>query len=51
MSKNKAPSEVKSQNISEGLTIDKKTVVSILCVLLGVLVFVGILTQVVFSNI
>lgn len=38
----------KIQNVpSEGLSIDKKTVVSILSVLLGVLVFVGIMTQVV----
>ena len=47
MSKKEVSAEVKNQNTSEGITIDKKTIVSILCVLLGVLVFVGILTQVV----
>jgi len=40
-------SETKPQKSSEGLSIDKKTVASILCVLAAVLVFVGILTQVV----
>ena len=47
MSKKTAAADVKETKVSEGLTIDKKTVASILCVLLGVLVFVGILTQVV----
>ena len=47
MSKKTASADVQETKVSEGLTIDKKTVVSILCVLLGVLVFVGILTQVV----
>ena len=47
MSKKTASADVQEHKVSEGLTIDKKTVVSILCVLLGVLVFVGILTQVV----
>ena len=47
MSKKTASADVKETKVSEGLTIDKKTVASILCVLLGVLVFVGILTQVV----
>ncbi len=44
---NKNSSEIKQTAPSEGLSIDKKTVFSIVAVLLGVLVFVGILTQVV----
>lgn len=47
MSEKEVFSEAKPQKSSEGLSIDKKTVVSILCVLAAVLVFVGILTQVV----
>lgn len=47
MSEKEVFSEAKPQKSSEGLAIDKKTVVSILCVLAAVLVFVGILTQVV----
>lgn len=40
-------SEVNKKTQSEGLSIDKKTVFNIVAVLLAVLVFVGILTQVV----
>ena len=40
-------SDIKQNSQSEGLSIDKKTVFSIVAVLLGVLIFVGILTQVV----
>lgn len=47
MSEKEISAENKQQKASEGLTIDKKTVVSIICVLAAVLVFVGILTQVV----
>lgn len=47
MSGNEVSSEAKPNKSPEGLSIDKKTVVSILCVLAAVLVFVGILTQVV----
>lgn len=47
MASNNVSPEAKTQKNSEGLTIDKKTVISILCVLAAVLVFVGILTQVV----
>lgn len=47
MAKNKVAPQTKPEKASEGLTIDKKTVVSILCVLAAVMVFVGILTQVV----
>lgn len=39
--------DVKQNTKSEGLSIDKKTVFSIVAVLLGVLLFVGILTQIV----
>ncbi|MBQ8209465.1 MAG: YfcC family protein [Clostridia bacterium] len=44
---NKNSSQTKPVEKSEGLSIDKKTVFNIIAVLLGVLVFVGILTQVV----
>ena len=47
MARNEISPESKQKKVSEGLTIDKKTVISILCVLAAVLVFVGILTQVV----
>ncbi len=47
MAYNEVSPESKPQKASEGLTIDKKTVISILCVLAAVLVFVGMLTQVV----
>lgn len=46
MSENEVSREA-AQKYSDGLDIDKKTVKSILAVLLGVLVLVGILTQVV----
>lgn len=44
---NKMPQNEAAQKYSDGLSIDKNTVRSILGVLLGVLVLVGILTQVV----
>lgn len=47
MAEKEVSSGAEPQKSSEGLSIDKKTVVSILCVLAAVLVFVGILTQVV----
>lgn len=47
MSGKEVSSESKATKSSEGLSIDKKTVISILGVLAAVLVFVGILTQVI----
>lgn len=41
------PEQTKDKKQSEGLQIDKKTVLSILAVLLGVMILVGILTRVV----